>query len=179
MVITEEEAEQLLKDDLDRFERVVQDKVTVPLTDNQFAALVSFAFNVGTGAFQRSTLLRKLNAGGYDAVPEQLARWVHAGGRRLQGLANRRAAEAGLWARGAYVSSNHETPDVSDKASKTAKADISGVTLIGAGALGEAVNQLTPFADNMPMVSNIVVLLILAGVALTAYTSIRKVWEDR
>lgn len=62
---------------------------------------------MGAGAFERSTLLRKLNAGDYDSVPEQLMRWNKArvGGKMVpvQGLTNRRAAEAGLWARGAYV----------------------------------------------------------------------------
>lgn len=97
MRITEAEAEQLLKDDLDRFERCVDKFVTVPINDNQFAALVAFAFNVGEGAFRRSTLLRKLNSGDYASVPTQLSRWNRAGGRVIAGLTNRRAAEAALW----------------------------------------------------------------------------------
>lgn len=105
MKITEAQAEKLLRDDLDRFEKAVERLVKVPLTDNQFAALVSFAFNVGTGAFEKSTLLKRLNAGDYDAVPGQLMRWVNAGGRKVQGLVNRRAAEGGLWAKGSFVSS--------------------------------------------------------------------------
>lgn len=120
MKITQAEAERLLLNDLDRFERAVERLVAVPLTDGQFAALVSFAFNVGEAAFAKSTLLRKLNAGDYEAVPSELARWVNAGGRRVQGLVNRRAAEAGLWVRGSFVSSNTvkahaATPPVIDK----------------------------------------------------------------
>jgi len=120
MKITQEEAEKLLLKDLDRFERAVDTLVKVPLSDGQFAALVSFAFNVGEAAFAKSTLLRKLNAGDYEAVPSELARWVNAGGRRVQGLVNRRAAEAGLWVRGSFVSSNTvkahaATPPVIDK----------------------------------------------------------------
>lgn len=103
--ITQTQADSLLRQDLARFEQAVQSAVTVPLTDSQFGALVSFAFNVGEAAFARSTLVAKLNGGDYNAVPEQLARWVHAGGKRLQGLVNRRAAEAGLWAAGAFVAS--------------------------------------------------------------------------
>lgn len=106
--ISRDEAERLLIKDLDRFERAVDKLVKVPLSDNQFAALVSFAFNVGEGkgGFATSTLLRKLNARNYDAVPGELAKWVNAGGKKVKGLVNRRAAEAGLWAKGSFVSSN-------------------------------------------------------------------------
>lgn len=105
MVISEKQAETLLKKDLDRFEKAVDESVNVPLTDNQFGALVSFSFNVGVTAFKGSTLLKKLNAGDYDSVPVQLSRWNKAGGAVVQGLVNRRAAEAGLWAAGSFVSS--------------------------------------------------------------------------
>jgi len=103
MKITEAEAERILRADLAKFEARVERLVKVPLTDNQFAALVSFDYN--TGALHKSTLLKKLNAGDYAAVPEELAKWVNAGGKRVQGLVNRRASEAGLWAKGEFVSS--------------------------------------------------------------------------
>lgn len=106
MTITEAEASELLLDDLDRFERCVERKVVVPLNDNQFAALVSFCFNVGEGNFGSSTLLKKLNKGDYNSVPAELAKWITSKGKRMQGLVNRRAAEAGLWAKGSFVSSN-------------------------------------------------------------------------
>lgn len=108
LTISAEDAERLLIKDLDRFERAVDKLVKVQLNDNQFAALVSFAFNVGEGkkGFATSTLLKKLNAGNYDAVPGELAKWVNAGGKKVKGLVNRRAAEAGLWAKGSFVSSN-------------------------------------------------------------------------
>lgn len=104
MRISDKEAEDILKADLRKFEDRVSRLVKVPLTDNQFAVLVSFDFN--TGALHKSTLLKKLNAGDYDAVPAELMKWVNAGGKRVQGLVNRRAAEAGLWAKGEFVSSN-------------------------------------------------------------------------
>lgn len=109
--ITQPEAEELLRLDLDRFEKAVDRLVKVPLTDNQFATLVAFSFNIGVAAFGKSTLLRKLNAGDYEAVPTQLARWNKDNGKVVQGLANRRAAEAGLWARGAFVSSSYVKAD--------------------------------------------------------------------
>ena len=104
MRISDKEAEDILKTDLRKFEDRVSRLVKVPMTDNQFAVLVSFDFN--TGALHKSTLLKKLNAGDYDAVPAELMKWVNAEGKRVQGLVNRRAAEAGLWAKGEFVSSN-------------------------------------------------------------------------
>jgi GH24 family phage-related lysozyme (muramidase) len=98
MKITALEADALLQDDLRLVERAVQRIVTVPLNDNQFAALVSFTFNVGIGNLERSTLLTLLNRGWYEQVPAQLMRWDRAAnGEALGGLARRRAAEARLW----------------------------------------------------------------------------------
>lgn len=95
--ITVARAEELLKQDLAEAGRQVERLVQVPLTDNQFAALVSFCFNVGAGALERSTLLRMLNDGDYDSVPSQLKRWTRGGGKVLPGLVKRRDAEADLW----------------------------------------------------------------------------------
>ncbi|MCP8895361.1 glycoside hydrolase family protein [Shinella daejeonensis] len=105
MRVSDREAEDILRSDLGKFEERVERLVKVPLTDNQFAVLVSFDFN--TGALHKSTLLKKLNAGDYDAVPAELMKWVNAGGKRVQGLVNRRSAEAGLWAKGEFVASNN------------------------------------------------------------------------
>jgi lysozyme len=71
----------------------------VPLNDNQFAALVSFVFNVGETAFAKSSLLKKLNAGDHAAVPKELMRWVKAAGIQMDGLVRRRLAESDLWTR--------------------------------------------------------------------------------
>ncbi|WP_273789645.1 lysozyme [Bartonella sp. ML70XJBT] len=109
MTMTEKQAEDLLRQDLRQFENTVEQAVQVSLTDEQFAALVSFCYNVGTRAFCNSTLLKKLNNGEYEAIPTELQKWTKAGGKRLQGLVHRRVAEAGLWAKGAFVSSNYQT----------------------------------------------------------------------
>lgn len=96
-VISELQAKSLLIRDLAEYEQAVNELVTVPLTQNQFDALVSFAFNVGTGAFSRSTLLRVLNRGEYEKVASQFGRWVNGGGRKLPGLVNRRREERELF----------------------------------------------------------------------------------
>lgn len=96
-VITEKEAENLLCDDMQYSADAVTRIINVPLNDNQFAALVSFTFNCGEGALASSTLCKKLNNGDYASVPSELNRWVKAGGKTLQGLVKRRAAEGDLW----------------------------------------------------------------------------------
>jgi type VI secretion system secreted protein VgrG len=97
--ITQERGFELLRADAAIAENAVRNNVTAPLNQNQFDALTSFAYNVGAEAFAGSTLVRELNAGNYGAVPDQLDRWVHSGGRRVQGLVNRRAAEGQLFNR--------------------------------------------------------------------------------
>ncbi|SBW14021.1 putative membrane protein [Brucella sp. 10RB9215] len=134
------EAERILKADLAKFEARVERLVKVPLTDNQFAALVSFDFN--TGALDKSTLLKKLNKGDYAAVPVELMKWVNAGGKKINGLVNRRAAEAGLWAKGDFVSSNYVPATTA--ANKTDVATIGGAGAAGAAAtIGPVIPEVT------------------------------------
>lgn len=92
--ITQEEADELLSTDLLRYERGVNRLIVVPLSPGQFNALVSFAFNLGLGALQASTLRRVINRREYAEAPAQFLRWVKAGGRTLRGLVRRRRAEA-------------------------------------------------------------------------------------
>ena len=95
--IEQEAAEAFLIEDLESFEQAVTRLVEVPLTQQQFDALVSWTFNLGAGNLAESTLLRKLNNYQYAEVPEQMMRWVRAGGQVLDGLVKRRAAEAALF----------------------------------------------------------------------------------
>lgn len=97
LVLSEAEATEILRNDLQKYADAVSKAVTVPLNDNQFDALVSWCYNVGPGAVAKSTLVRKLNAGNYAAVPSELAKWNKAGGKVLKGLTRRRAAEAALF----------------------------------------------------------------------------------
>lgn len=90
---TEAQAKQYMQNDLKKFERTVNDVVTVSLSQNQFDALVSLTYNIGAGAFKGSTLLKKLNLGDYKGAAGQFDVWVNAGGKRMQGLVNRRVRE--------------------------------------------------------------------------------------
>ena len=97
LTITQAQADEWFARDLEWFATGVQRLVKVPVTDNQFGALVSLAYNIGLGAFAKSTLLRWLNAGNYGHARDEFARWVNDGGQRLAGLVKRRAAEVELW----------------------------------------------------------------------------------
>jgi lysozyme len=98
MVITEDYANRLLLEDVSRFEKAVNKMVTSKINQNMFDALVSFAFNLGEGALQKSTLLKKVNANPEDkAIALEFAKWNKAGGKVLNGLVRRREAESKLY----------------------------------------------------------------------------------
>jgi lysozyme len=96
--VTIQQAEELLVHDLQNSERAVLRLISRTLSDNQFAALVSFAFNAGSGSLQRSTLRMECNRYDDKAVPAQLLKWVYVGTRVMTGLKRRRRAEAELYA---------------------------------------------------------------------------------
>ena len=95
--ITQEQAEQMLVEELNEYEGYINDMVTTPLSQNQFDALVSWVYNLGGGNLKASTLLKVLNSGDFNGVPAQLMRWNKAGGKVLEGLTRRRQAEADLF----------------------------------------------------------------------------------
>jgi lysozyme len=96
-VITQERADELLCGDLNTFEDAVSRAVHVPLSQSQFDALVSFAYNCGPANLRASTLLRLLNRGDYTGAAGQFGKWAHAGAEILPGLVRRRAAERALF----------------------------------------------------------------------------------
>lgn len=95
--ITVAQAETLLRGDLMDTCRDIESAVRVPLNDNQFAALVSFTFNLGIGNLRKSTLLRLVNAGDFAGAAQEFKKWNRAGGRVMRGLTRRREAEATLF----------------------------------------------------------------------------------
>ena len=96
--ISLETAERWLKIEVDNLQAKMRKVITVPLNDNQWTALTSLAYNIGFGAFKRSTLLRLLNAGASkEEVAKQFLRWNKAGGKEIKGLTNRRQAEHNLY----------------------------------------------------------------------------------
>ena len=165
--ITQDVADGALENDLNEIAAAVERLVKVKLNDNQFGALVSFTFNVGVGAFSKSTLLKKLNAGNYDAVPGELARWNKNDGKVMAGLTNRRAAEAGLWAKGAFVASN----TVAAAPESPIKAALKPEVMTAAGGLLAGAGGLT--TGTGPVQIALAVCLVVAAVVV-AVLVIRK-----
>lgn len=169
-MITKADALVQLKARLATVAATVERLVKVQLTDNQFGALVAFTDNVGVGSakvagFSTSTLLKKLNAGDYNSVPAQLARWNKNDGNVMEGLTNRRAAEAGLWAKGSFVATS--TVEVQAQAPKWFTPEAVGTVLVGAGGATGLATGNGPFQWALG-----IVLVIAAGVV--AFTFISK-----
>ncbi len=135
MTITQEEAESLLISDLSVYERAVTSEVGGNVTQEQFDALVSFTFNVGKSAFKRSTLLRELKAGHYDRVGQQMKRWVNSGGKRVEGLVNRRNAEVTMFESSLHAIAQNTTPSP-PKGRSVAQVVKKSKTVKGVGAVG-------------------------------------------
>lgn len=97
MTCTQVEADEQAFKDIFDVENTVNRAVKVPLTQNQYDALVSLAYNIGTYAFTRSTLLKKLNSGDYEEAARQFMRWIYDNGKEVEGLKNRRRKEKELF----------------------------------------------------------------------------------
>ena len=97
MTITQQQALELVQQEVNKLTRQINIIVAVPINDNQLNALVDFAYNLGFNALKTSTLIRKLNAGDYNGAADQFDRWVYAGGKILPGLVRRREAEKQLF----------------------------------------------------------------------------------
>lgn len=108
--ISIEEADEILRRDVEAFAAGVRAVLARELSDQQFSALVSFAYNVGIGAFRKSSVLQAANAGEHARVPQRLCLWVKAGGRTLPGLVKRRASEAALYMQGESAIAEAATP---------------------------------------------------------------------
>jgi lysozyme len=128
--ISQQQADQLLAADLQRFEEAVTEMAPT-CSQQQFDALVSFSYNLGEGSLRESTLLRLHNEGDYTAAAGEFGKWNHAGGQVLAGLTRRRAAEAACYADGVYSSD-----------ASTGTATTSTQPILRMGSSGDAVSAL-------------------------------------
>lgn len=99
LTITQDRAEDLLRQGVDKFAATVDAMITASVNSNEFGACVSLAYNIGPNAFAKSTVLRKLNAGNKQEAAEAFKLWNKAGGEVVKGLINRRNAEIELFLR--------------------------------------------------------------------------------
>lgn len=97
MRVTEEEAEWYLQKAVDKFADQIRPHITAPINDNEFGAFVSLAYNIGPGAFKKSSALRHFNAGDKERAAKSILLWNKAGGKVLKGLVRRREAEKALF----------------------------------------------------------------------------------
>lgn len=97
MTITQDQALQLVQQEVNKLWSQIESIVKVPINDNQMNALVDFAYNLGFNALKTSTLMKKLNAGNFTGAANEFTRWVYAGGKVLPGLVKRREAEKQLF----------------------------------------------------------------------------------
>ncbi len=143
---TEAEAEERLVKELEKFEKAVLQHVRVPLNQNQFDALVSFAYNCGEGALQRSKLLKKINAGDNGGAAREFHRWSRGGGRVLNGLVARRARESALFMKPVEAPLEPIMPQAVsasiEKPSRPAVAVATGAAVAAAPALSPALPPL-------------------------------------
>ncbi len=159
MKITKAEAQALFDRDIAWAERAVNTKVKVPLTQNQFDALVSFVFNVGETAFANSTMLRKLNAGDYQGAANEFPRWNKQKGQVLRGLVRRRAEEMEIFLSAAPVVNTSVTVD-EEKPLKPIWQ--STEVIAGGGAAITAVAGLAPEAQTL-LTQGLIALVVAAG----------------
>jgi len=97
MICTEDQGDAMVRKELNVYEDAIDRLVKVPLTSNQFSALTVLVYNIGVGAFERSTLLKVINQGKQNQIPAQWLRWNKAGGKVIKGLERRRKAELVLF----------------------------------------------------------------------------------
>lgn len=137
MKITQTQADAYLKADVARFEKAVNDYVKVPLNQNQFDALVSFTYNCGAGALQRSTLLELLNQGKYEEAADQFDLWNKSGNTVLAGLVKRRAKEKEL-----FLKDLPKETAVKPTETKVDSEIVSSPSVLEKGDKGNAVKKL-------------------------------------
>lgn len=165
MTIGEDEANRILAADVQRFADEVGPLLARPVTPVQFSALVSFAYNVGTPAFRRSSVLKAVNAGRLGEVPARLRLWVKAGGRVLPGLERRRAAEAELFMSETEAQAGRGVTGMPRSVEREAQIGKAGAVVGGAAAAAGLASALPGWA--------ILALIVLAALGVAAWASYR------
>lgn len=186
MIWTRQQADVALMHELAHFEDAVSKLVTVDINQNEYDALVSFAYNCGENALARSSILKNLNAGDREAAARGFALWNRGGGKVLPGLVRRRAAEASLFRQLVIPAADPEMPQAVDPPAEKPEGSrialtssagekaagglaVAGIGLSFADALGYA-GQIMPLVKSYGMPAFIAVMMALAaGFALVKH----------
>jgi lysozyme len=175
MRITKARAEEILRADLATYEAGVLAAVSVPITQGQFDALVSFAYNCGVGALRKSTLLKRVNAKQFDRVPAEFMKWTRAGGKELPGLVRRRRAECALWrgvSDGPPATLDRAAPDEPQPTKKITQSREANAAIAAGGASAvAAIAEVAPHATSLgdalgrpALIALVVVILACAAI---------------
>jgi lysozyme len=169
MTISRDEAEDIFRRDLTKFENHVRFAVKVPISDTQFSALVSFCYNVGPGAFKKSSVLRAVNEGRFDLVPARLALFNKANGKTLKGLVRRRAEEGKMFTEGR----DDDDQMVTGAEPSVGKSVFNSTTNVAAGLSGVAAvtsasAQIANDVGSIPL-TWLIIGLALVSVAATVW----------
>lgn len=183
MRATVAQCNEMLIADLHEAGNAVRRYVNVPLSQNQYDALVSFVFNLGEGNFKSSTLLKRLNQGRYEEVPAQIMRWnkarVDGAVTELRGLTRRRTAEAALFAMDAPLADDGGDMMIQKPTQEATKPLVKSKTLAGAGVAGlatvaqEAATKLEGLVAYSDSIQYAFLALSIAGIALVAYARVK------
>ncbi len=131
-IVTIEQAEQFLAEDIETAQAGIRELVKVPLTDGQLWALTSFVFNLGAGALRKSTLLKRLNAGDYAGAAGQFGFWVNAAGKPMPGLVRRRAEEKAMFLSGGSLYTSPEPVQIPPKTEHVKEATVALPAILAA-----------------------------------------------
>lgn len=188
LVVSQQAADEILRRDLEKFEKGVAELVKVPLTTGQNDALVSFAFNCGLGALAKSTLLKRVNAKEFHRVPAEFMKWTKANGQELPGLVQRRRAETALWRElsdadwspsdGARVTP--ETPKAAKTMAKSREGN-AAVATGAAGAIAAATDALPAIQQGVGLIPTLSDALgrptVIAGIVIIAMSVALWYWR--
>jgi lysozyme len=190
MVITQKDADDILRRDLVKYETAVFGMVQQPLTQHQFDTLVDFAYNAGVGALKSSTLLKKVNAAQFDDVPAELMKWTKGGGKVLPGLVRRRQAESAWWVSGElHDEQEHRAePDLvpvrTMADSKQGNAALVTASLGGLGVAKEVAAQAKDASDTADQLigllsnTNFLIMVAIMGLAAAIWYFRKKHMDD-
>ena len=169
-VLTQEEADYYFEKVVDDFASKIKPMITSPINENEFAAFVSLAYNIGVGAFKRSSALKRFNAGEKDRVTEAIRMWKKAGGKTVQGLVNRREAEVALF----LTPVSTQAPS-KGRSKVTQSRTVQASVVQGASAVSGAIGAVSALDGTVQVVA-IVGCFVITGLALFILRERLKAW---
>lgn len=174
-VLTQDEADWYLEQVVDKFASDIRPMIAGQINENQFAAFVSLAYNIGVGAFKRSSALKHFNAGRIELVPDAMRMWKKAGGKTVQGLINRREAEVALFLK--PVSKPAPVVAPKQRSTPAQSRTVQASVVQGASAVGGAVGALNAL-DGTAQIVALVGCIVIALLALFIMRERLRAWSS-